>query len=525
MIMDTKIVGILIMILFFTSNLPLVLGFQDNETFTNSGKLLEIKNAIEQHNAQWTADFNTIFSPDGETRRDLLGCPVENNPMNTAVNNQTSVTLPSSFDWRDVEGVNYVTSVKNQGSCGSCTAFGTIGAIEAVVQIEFNEVFDCDLSEAYLFFCSGRNCGSSMSLSEAADFVKGNGVVDELCFPYTGKDRDCDEKASNSNDRIMKVIDVGKTQGEGIKEALIEYGPMLARFNVYEDFYAYTSGIYEHVWGTIVGGHAITIVGYNDNLGYWICKNSWSDKWGENGFFNIKYDECGIGGTSYYFKGIDGNVPPAKPENIYPYNLAENVDITPTFTWDNCIDVNGDQVTYSLYLNEGISVDLNGICVAANLTSNYHSISHLKKGTLYSFLILAEDEHGSQSVSDQITFTTRFPNPPLIEGPTDITIGKKYSYTVSPADLDGDVYYWFFKWGDGSESNWLGPYGPLDNITVDHMWTKRDTYNIEVQYKQDDLLSEWATLRVSMKKTYAYDMLFKQILRMYGLFPIIDQLI
>jgi len=523
--MNTKVVGILITILIFTSNLPLVLGIQDNKNLTNSEKLLEIKNAINQYNAQWTAEFNTIFAPDRDIRQELLGCPIQNNIINTTLKKQTSVTLPSSFDWRDVEGINYVTSIKNQGNCGSCTAFGTIGAIEAVVQIEFNEILDCDLSEAHLFFCSGRSCGSSMSPSEAADFVKGIGVVDELCFPYTGRDRSCDEKASNSNDRLMKIKEVGKTQGEGIKEALIQYGPVLARFNVYEDFYSYTSGIYEHVWGTIVGGHAITIVGYNDDPGYWICKNSWSEQWGENGFFNIKYEECGIGGTSYYFNGIEGNVPPSKPKNIYPQHLSENVDIASTVTWDSCIDVNEDQIRYSLYLNEGNSVDLNSVCVATNLTSNYVTLSDLKKGTLYSLLILAEDEHGSQSISDEVTFTTRLPNPPIIEGPSDITIGKKYSYTVYPADLDGTLYYWFFKWGDGSESNWLGPYGPLDNVTVDHAWTKRDTYNIEVQYRQDDLLSQCSTLQVSMKKSYPYHSIFEKILKIYGIFSRIDQLI
>jgi C1A family cysteine protease len=79
-----------------------------------------------------------------------------------------------------------------------------------------------------------------------------------------------------------------------IKEWLTTKGPVCAAFVVYQDFFNYKDGIYKHVSGGEAGGHCVTIVGYNDNPGYWICKNSWGTGWGMQGFFNIAYGQCGI---------------------------------------------------------------------------------------------------------------------------------------------------------------------------------------------------------------------------------------
>ena len=54
-------------------------------------------------------------------------------------------SLPDQFTWQDVDGINYVTPVQDQQSCGSCVAFGTISALEAVIQIEIGQDLDIDL--------------------------------------------------------------------------------------------------------------------------------------------------------------------------------------------------------------------------------------------------------------------------------------------------------------------------------------------------------------------------------------------
>ena len=75
-----------------------------------------------------------------------------------------------------------------------------------------------------------------------------------------------------------------------IKTELINNGPVHTGFTVYQDFMNYKSGIYKHVSGSSLGGHAVVIIGYGVSNGtkYWICQNSWGANWGENGFFRIK---------------------------------------------------------------------------------------------------------------------------------------------------------------------------------------------------------------------------------------------
>ena len=87
---------------------------------------------------------------------------------------------------------------------------------------------------------------------------------------------------------------VGQTEQE-----IMSNGPVEASFDVYEDFLTYRSGVYRHVSGDYVGGHAIKILGWGvdkTNTPYWICANSWNKYWGNNGYFLILrgHDECGI---------------------------------------------------------------------------------------------------------------------------------------------------------------------------------------------------------------------------------------
>lgn len=75
-------------------------------------------------------------------------------------------------------------------------------------------------------------------------------------------------------------------------------GPVEVAFDVYEDFLSYKSGVYSHVSGGSVGGHAVKMIGWGTENGsdYWIIANSWNNAWGDNGFFKILRgsDECSI---------------------------------------------------------------------------------------------------------------------------------------------------------------------------------------------------------------------------------------
>jgi cathepsin B len=85
-----------------------------------------------------------------------------------------------------------------------------------------------------------------------------------------------------------------------IQSEIMMNGPVEAAFSVYADFEAYTGGVYQHLTGDFLGGHAVKILGWGtdskSNLPYWLVANSWNTAWGEKGFFRILRgaDECGI---------------------------------------------------------------------------------------------------------------------------------------------------------------------------------------------------------------------------------------
>lgn len=85
---------------------------------------------------------------------------------------------------------------------------------------------------------------------------------------------------------------------EHIKTELFTHGPVEAAFTVYGDFPNYKSGVYHHVSGDALGGHAIKIIGWGVENGtpYWTVVNSWNEDWGNDGTFRIKRgtNECGI---------------------------------------------------------------------------------------------------------------------------------------------------------------------------------------------------------------------------------------
>lgn len=207
----------------------------------------------------------------------------------------SNVSIPSSFDWRNHDGSNWMTSVKNQSSCGSCWAFASVAIQEAKYNIqENNPDLDINLSEQYLVSdcCSSGSCSGGMPSSCA--------LTDEACYPYTRTDSVCGSRCSDWDTRLWSSS-MGYVSGEDdtIKLAIMKQGPL------------YTSMNAEYVWDAANNyytcsdtntTHAVTLVGWNDVGGYWIIKNSWGLGWGDNGYANIKYDECGLTGRKFVDK-------------------------------------------------------------------------------------------------------------------------------------------------------------------------------------------------------------------------------
>ena len=273
-------------------------------------ELEEIQRAIQEKGANWVAGETSMSKLPLEERRLRLGLLLKPNGDEEIKEPPPIVGLPSCFDWRD-NGGDWVTPIKDQGACGSCWAFATVGATESLIRIaQGNPNLNIDLSEQFLVscdnscypppyqdYCQGGCDGGYLDL--AAEFSKNTGVPDENCFPYAASDIPCSNRCSDWASRVKKIdgwseVCQSTPNVATIKNAVYE-NPIQCGMTVYEDFYYYDGGVYEHVWGEELGGHAVIIVGWDDSSGYWICKNSWSTGWGENGFFRIKWNDSDIG--------------------------------------------------------------------------------------------------------------------------------------------------------------------------------------------------------------------------------------
>lgn len=267
-------------------------------------RLAQTNRAIAAANAQWRAGDSFITQMPMDDFVVMLGVDPQAPKRQAAPwMPETSIKdVPALFDWRDVEGRNFVTPVKYQGRCGSCVAFGCVAAIESGIMVrDDNSYLNIDLSEQHAFNCcyfSGCDFGSNASFLLGS--IMGVGVVDESCFPYmsggTGYDYECGDACSDWNSRAFKIEDYNSIWGgvDMIKQAMLQHGPITATFSVYEDFKYYIDGVYEHVFGPLLGGHQVLLVGWQDENQCWIVKNSWSESFGEDGYFRIKWNSSGI---------------------------------------------------------------------------------------------------------------------------------------------------------------------------------------------------------------------------------------
>jgi C1A family cysteine protease len=413
-----------------TSTVSMGESFNLNEdVIVDNEKILEkIKKAIEENNARWKAGYTSVFKLDALCEIGGLGCIEEDFNDEEGVHLSYDGELPEKYDWSDVDGKDWTTAIRNQKSCGSCVSFGTLGALESVVQIELGQQLECDFSEAHLFFCGGGSCSGGWSISRAVGFLEDYGVSDEECFPYVPRDMSCDNLCPDWEQMAVKVSHGGRVGGfpqniSNVKKALIEYGPLITGFTVYEDFSSYTSGIYEHVYGDVRGGHAITIVGYDDNEECWICKNSWGRNWGEHGYFRIKYGECGIATTmnTFYLSGVYGGICedylPATMDNPFPAHNAVNVDGNIDLRWTGGDPNSEDSVTYDIYFgktSDPLYVTTIGP-FSAGQTSIMYSLGTLEKNSRYYWRIVAVDNNGAEREGAIWQFCTIDTIPPEIQ--------------------------------------------------------------------------------------------------------------
>ncbi|MGD0237508.1 MAG: C1 family peptidase [Syntrophorhabdales bacterium] len=288
-----------------------------------------VKQAIAAKASRWHAEESSVSRLSHEERRMKLGlnkAQMPDAPLLAAPASSQATVPPATLDWRNYNGGNWVTPVRDQGQCGSCWAFATTANLESATLIKNNTPgTNLDLSEQVLVSCGGAGSCSGGSPGLASNYIENTGLPVETCYPYTASNGTCSSACSGWQATAYKIsgwsyVATTAPTVDAIKNALNTYGPVNTTMEVYSDFFYYSTGVYQYTTGTYEGGHAILIVGYDDGSQSFICKNSWGTGWGEAGFFNIAYSEL----TSvtqfgeYTIAYQDGSLPPSCSYSIAP---------------------------------------------------------------------------------------------------------------------------------------------------------------------------------------------------------------
>jgi C1A family cysteine protease len=333
--------------------------------------------------------------------------PAAQEPLAAAGDGASLDALPSAYNWCSLGGC---TPVRDQGNCGSCWAFGTVGPLESAILIQ--DGASKDLAEQYLVSCNtdGWSCSGGWWAHDYHEWKyaagePGPGAVYEADFPYTATNAACNPPHTH-HETIADWVYIGNDSSvpstDAIKQAILDHGPVSAAVCVNSAFQSYTGGVFTGSLFCFSINHAIVLVGWDDSLGAWRLRNSWGPDWGEDGYMWIAYGKQYVGYSANYVV-YNGSTPPAAPTNLAA-NAISHSQINLAWT-DNATDEAGFKIERCTGV--GCSSFAQIATVGANVTS--YSNTGLAASTSYSYRVRATNEGGDSDYSNTATAVTAAP--------------------------------------------------------------------------------------------------------------------
>ncbi|KAM6899547.1 uncharacterized protein FYW49_017627 [Xenentodon cancila] len=208
-------------------------------------------------------------------------------------------SLPESLDWRD-KGL--VTAVKTQGPCGSCWAFSAVGALEG--QLKKSTGILMSLSPQNLVDCSTKygnyGCRGGFMANAFQYVISNNGIDSDAAYPYVGKRDQCKYKPEYRAANCSRYGFLPKGDEFALKVGLAHIGPISVAIDASRPkFHFYRHGVYRDHTCTHNVNHGVLLVGYGTEAGedYWLVKNSWGERYGDDGYIKMarnRHNQCGI---------------------------------------------------------------------------------------------------------------------------------------------------------------------------------------------------------------------------------------
>ena len=270
--------------------------------------------------------------------------------------------------------------------------------------------------------------------------------------------------------------------------------------------------------------HMVLVLGWKDDPsiehgGYWICKNSWGENFGYNGFFNIEYESNTIVYNTYWVdydpESYDWH-PVPKIHGAYYDNYYGLVDEPIQFSGD----ASGEHPPFSYYWDFGDD----STSSEQNPTHSYSAPGE------YTITLTVTDDNDDSFFDFSKVFiqeTNQPPNTPLIDGPTQINKDEYFWCNITLSDPDNsdiEAYYEAF----GMETGLVGPYCPL-GAQVDFIhWNLSEEGEHTFRVKARDPYgaeSDWAELVITVSKGKIINNFNPWIFRLIQQFPILESLL
>ncbi len=502
----------------------------------NEVKIKKINNNLKKKGKHWIAGVTSVSELNYGERKKLYGqssfpagfeyytggvitagsTETDQSTIKSATTTTESLYV-DEWDWRNRHGKDWITPVTNQETCGSCWAFATTGATEAIANLYFNQQLNLDLSEQEILSCTGpgNDCGGGYP-KYALDYITSNGIVDEATFPYSSTYEPCENKGTNPSEKIkiggrINFDQWTQTEDE-LKDMLIKTGPV--------------SG------GVVNWSHAMVLVGYKvikegDFLYYseystgdrywksvladdpligktvWIFKNSWGSSFGDQGYIYIEqpiedfywthaiktpvtsvinnYEVKCVDndGDGYYYWGL-GEKPANCPEcpDLADGNDADE-NLGPLDEYGNCTLLTTKLIPEALFSSNKTEITIGDSITFKDLSENSPTkwawtfeggtpatsdlqnptITYNNSGTFEVTLTVTNLDGSSTKVVDNYIWVNDLIVTPIADFTADKTIITK-GETVQFTDIstrNPDEWYWIFAGGTPGTSSEQNP--------------------------------------------------------------------